>query len=81
MEMQEHIRDLEKQLAKLKEKNQLLEQELLAAKKSQSAQLLREDLEGNESLASLKEENLTLTVDAANQRQRCSCCGRRWRAS
>lgn len=64
MEMQEHIRDLEKQLAKLKEKNQLLEQELLAAKKSQSAQLLRDDLEGNESVASLKEENLALTVGA-----------------
>ena len=73
MEMQEHIRDIEKQMAKLKEKNQMLEQELLASKKSQSAHLMREDLEGNESIASLKEENLNLTVGSIYPRQRCSC--------
>ena len=63
MEMQENIKELEKQIGKLKEKNANLEHELIAARKVQSGTLLKEDLQGNESFAEVKEENAKMKVD------------------
>jgi len=77
VELQEHIKDLEKQLAKQKEKNQQLEQEMLATKKSLSlAQTVAVESKQSKfddellvELESLRREKKKMTVGSAKHRK------------